>query len=299
MWRHIKTAIRKRSASRNRESSEDSEIDVAAPVKGEPLGLIPLSNGLSAKGEDLEGSFPVDVIAIHGLNGNAYNTWTHHPSQNLWLRDQLPQDLPKARIYTYGYPSHLLFSKSKAEIRDYAMKLLSCLTTVRVGQERCPIIFVAHSLGGIVCKQALILAYRDSLYSNILESTIGILFFGTPHRGARGTPEMGIVLGNIVDMLLKSSGFRLFVGKTRNDLLVALNANSSILRDVAQDFSHILDGLQVVTFYELEEKAPLGRLVRALYLIHSDIAIKSKPAALADHKLLDCGSRLCDYGCQG
>ncbi len=271
MWRSIKTAIRKRSVSRDHKAGEDEGNEITVPLETKHLGLIVLSDELTGDQGSVDGPFVVDIVAIHGLNGDAYNTWTHQKSRNLWLRDQLPRDLPRARIYTYGYPSHLLFSKSKAQIRDYASKLLSCLSAARVGQERRPIIFIAHSLGGIVCKQALILAYRNPLYSNILDSTIGIMFFGTPHRGARGTPEMGMVLGNIVDMCLKSSGSRLFMGKTRKDLLASLSANSSTLRDVAQDFTHILDGLQIITFYELEEKAPLGRLVRPFHSLSLDI----------------------------
>ena len=262
MWRSIKAAVHKRSASKRREAGED---EAAEPKTSERPGLFVLSNGELNEDESNRESFKVDVVAIHGLNGDAYNTWTHQRTQSLWLKDRLPQDLPGARIYTYGYPSHLLFSRSKAEIRDYAMKLLVCLNSARGGQEKRPIIFIAHSLGGIVCKQALILAYRNTIYSKILESTIGIFFFGTPHRGARGTPDMGIFLGNMVDLCLKGSGSRPFVGGTRSDLLAALNANSPTLRDVAQDFSHLLDRLQIVTLYELEEKVPLGRLVRGFY----------------------------------
>lgn len=44
----------------------------------------------------------VDIIAVHGLNGNANKTWTH-PNGKLWLKDFLPTALPGARIFTYGY----------------------------------------------------------------------------------------------------------------------------------------------------------------------------------------------------
>ncbi|KAH9229490.1 hypothetical protein K456DRAFT_745270 [Colletotrichum gloeosporioides 23] len=48
-----------------------------------------------------------------------------------------------------------------------------------------PIIFIAHSLGGIVMKRALILANeRSDHWSNIPENTTGAMFFGVPHRGA-------------------------------------------------------------------------------------------------------------------
>lgn len=51
-----------------------------------------------------------------------------------------------------------------------------------------PLVFMAHSLGGLVVKHMLKQANdcaisRPALY-NIFISTIAILFFGTPHRGA-------------------------------------------------------------------------------------------------------------------
>lgn len=90
-------------------------------------------------------------MAIHGLNGNAYTTWEHE-NGTLWLRDLLQRDLPGSRIYTYGYPSELFWSHSVAKLRDYSGNLLSSLAAVPERRQR-PIIFVCHSLGGIVCKQ--------------------------------------------------------------------------------------------------------------------------------------------------
>lgn len=68
----------------------------------------------------------VDIVAIHGLNGDALSTW-EHDNGTLWLRDLLPQAVPGARVFTYGYPSQLFFSKSMASLRDYAQRLLSSL----------------------------------------------------------------------------------------------------------------------------------------------------------------------------
>ncbi|KAF2114010.1 hypothetical protein BDV96DRAFT_106631 [Lophiotrema nucula] len=66
----------------------------------------------------------VDIVAIHGLNGNAHSTW-RHSNGTLWLKDLLPGDLPNSRIYTYGYPAEVLFSKSRGDIVDYSRGLLS------------------------------------------------------------------------------------------------------------------------------------------------------------------------------
>lgn len=72
----------------------------------------------------------------------------------MWLRDFLPEHVPTARIMTYGYDSRLLNSNSTASIREFSQNFLEALSTVRVGDTRRPIIFIGHSLGGLVIKQA-------------------------------------------------------------------------------------------------------------------------------------------------
>ena len=114
-------------------------------------------------------SFHVDIIALHGLNGDAYVTFTH-ANGTLWLRDLLPASLPGARIYTYGYASQAFFSASRSDMYDFAAGLLVDLDNQRATPEvstacvepldcaHClqaqarPIIFLCHSLGGMVCK---------------------------------------------------------------------------------------------------------------------------------------------------
>jgi hypothetical protein len=42
------------------------------------------------------------IVAIHGLDGHCKNSWTADNGV-LWLRDLLPDQIPSARILTYGY----------------------------------------------------------------------------------------------------------------------------------------------------------------------------------------------------
>ena len=281
-WKSLKKAIHKRRTSRNRATPDARPDDASASVvereeledeqtepsttakteRSEKHGLFLISDESSKSSASSRESFGVDIIAIHGLNGDPYKTWTDHETQCLWLRDLLPDDIPGARIFTYGYPSHVLCSTSTAGVSDYAGVLLTHIESRRVANEQRPIIFVAHSLGGIVCKRALIMAKENPTHQNIIANTVGILFFGTPHRGAVGSPEIGISLGYIVDLFMLPLGTRLFLGRTRIDLIKNLKHNSKDLGNTAEAFGHLLSArLNIITIYESEEIIPLGRPV--------------------------------------
>ena len=72
----------------------------------------------------------VDIVVLHGLNGDAYDTWTHQNGK-LWLRDFLAQQLPGARVFTFGYPSEVAFTLATGQLGDFARSLLGELNYVR------------------------------------------------------------------------------------------------------------------------------------------------------------------------
>lgn len=71
--------------------------------------------------------FPIDIIAVHGLGGDSYKTWTHRSTGKLWLRDFLPGFLPGCRVYTFGYPSKLTDVNMRAGVQDFGRKLLGAI----------------------------------------------------------------------------------------------------------------------------------------------------------------------------
>ena len=81
-------------------------------------------------------NYTVDIVAVHGLGGGAYKTWTHDNGK-LWLRDFLPGDLPGARVFTYGYNSTFVFSRETGTLREYARALLEDIRCERTLLEVC------------------------------------------------------------------------------------------------------------------------------------------------------------------
>ena len=62
-------------------------------------------------------------MAVLGLGGDAYRTW--EDEGNIWLRHFVPSQIPRVRVMSFGYDSFTAFSKSVAEIEDFAADLLN------------------------------------------------------------------------------------------------------------------------------------------------------------------------------
>ncbi|KAL4991237.1 hypothetical protein BDW68DRAFT_152995 [Aspergillus falconensis] len=195
----------------------------------------------------------IDFVFVHGLNPRARNdhpfqTWTHE-NGTFWPRDLLPRDINHSRIFIYGYNSTVTDARtmSTASIKDHADTLLNLVDLERKEQRaaRAPkIIWVCHSLGGLVVKQALLNAHENRKYTHIRTDTYGIVFFGTPHRGAKGV-ELGRIAANVAKFVSK--------GHAKNDLLKCLEDNSLFTREMSRHFKQQLEDYQIVSFVEGKE----------------------------------------------
>lgn len=79
------------------------------------------------------------------------------PTNVFWPRDLLPIEFPNCRIFTWGYDVNIdntFSSASTATVFNHAGNLLTDLTDVRMksAERERPLVFIAHSLGGIVVK---------------------------------------------------------------------------------------------------------------------------------------------------
>ncbi|KAH8600715.1 hypothetical protein B0O99DRAFT_287380 [Bisporella sp. PMI_857] len=184
-----------------------------------------------------------DLLAIHGINGHPYHTWTH-PNGAKWLEDYLPEDMPNARIMTFGYNSQI-FTSSKGFVTDFAEQLLQHLMSIRRSTDSTnrPIIFLCHSLGGLVVKKALTLAQEAHDAAAVRKSTILVAFMGTPHRGSQLASYAEIAV-----TCIKTTGFK---ANTAN--IHHLKLDSDALEELGSQFGSLLqmENIKVLTFYEL------------------------------------------------
>ncbi|KAF7856377.1 hypothetical protein EAF04_009905 [Stromatinia cepivora] len=227
--------------------------DTKDSERTERFGLFHL-NPIPTLSNGEEPLYRIDVVALHGIKGDAFKTWTEKREdnkKNFWLRDQLPVELPGARIFSYGYDANVLFSRGTGTIEDFARTLLVDLMRERKGDsnQKRRIIFICHSMGGIVLKKALITAVDNSTYRNIFDSTSAILFLATPHMGSDET-KLPLSIANVANGIL-SLPMR-FSGRVRDDLIMPLARDSSILREIQQTFKEkkLYEGLMIASFQE-------------------------------------------------
>ncbi|KAG9053227.1 hypothetical protein FS842_008484 [Serendipita sp. 407] len=225
----------------------------------------------------------VDIVALHGLDGHREHSWTADDG-TMWLKDLLPNDIPNARILTYGYDADTRsFSQTSTQtIFRHAEAFAEDLSRLRrTTDPKRPIIFLAHSLGGIILKKALVLCHGDDFETtgnlrDILVSTFAILFFGTPHSGANGV-QLAEWMGRVLSVCMS----------TNDRILKALNRDSSELENIQRLYLPASKRINTIFFYEEYPTPIIGGMAelivpRPLAIIQGDS--KARVVVLhADH----------------
>lgn len=209
-----------------------------------------------------------------------------------WPQDLLPKVFPQARITTWGYDvqiERMFSSTSQASILQHALTLLSDLVMLRIRatDKAKPLIFVAHSLGGIVVKDALSMSQSDPTHLNeILPATKGVVFLGTPHHGSN-VASMGKIAFEISKVFFQNPNI---------DILRGLERNSEILERITRSFGQVLatGRLKVHSFQEeLDTKgfpivepssSTIGYLYETTSTLHANHRNMAKMSGLGDTK---------------
>ncbi|XP_056284719.1 protein SERAC1 [Pseudoliparis swirei] len=144
-----------------------------------------------------------DVLFIHGILGAAFKTWRQKDRDMLeeeketegredytecWPKSWLAADCPNLRVLSVEYDSHLSdwMAKCPAEnqmksLAYRSQELLKKLKLAGVGER--PVVWVAHSMGGLLVKKMLLDASEDPDMHALLKNTKGIMFYSVPHHG--------------------------------------------------------------------------------------------------------------------
>jgi hypothetical protein len=133
----------KQERSTPNDTQQPSQLGKPLPdafYRADRYGLLPMHlQNPRFNDTESEENYLLDVVAVHGITGDAYNTWTHENGK-LWLRDFVPDDFPGARVFSFGYNSKVFCSLGEGTVESFARSLLEGLTRERT-EEKVAILF--------------------------------------------------------------------------------------------------------------------------------------------------------------
>jgi N-acetyl-anhydromuramyl-L-alanine amidase AmpD len=145
-----------------------------------------------------------NVIFVHGLGGHPYDTWRNgrvdvNNDGTFWPK-WIAEDVPGLNVYSLGYsasPSGWHGQTMPIEDRALELKHLLCRDPALA---TLPLIFVCHSLGGIIVKRVLLnldedRGGEDIPAARLLACVRRVVFLATPHRGAGHASFMDYLRG--------------------------------------------------------------------------------------------------------
>ncbi|KAI0857314.1 hypothetical protein F4860DRAFT_518034 [Xylaria cubensis] len=210
----------------------------------------------------------VDICFVHGLTGNRDSTWTAKGQTEPWPKTLLASELSSstARIFTYGYDAYTIRTGATAKTRmtDHAIDFLQKVTANRAQNSALdrPLIIIAHSLGGLVSKQAILKSQNSAEphLRNLYNMTEGIIFLGTPHTGSWMARWAKITV-DVFGILKSTNPSLLDALQTRNELLHSLNQDFlTLLRTLREGPEHGKK-INVICFFEAYGYPGIGQIV--------------------------------------
>lgn len=193
----------------------------------------------------------LDVVFVHGLRGSMDQTWANskaaEPEGGLWPK-WMVADVGGISAYTVGYPASWFYRPDEQELNLYARanEILEVLASYSVGTR--PMVFIAHSLGGLLVKQ--ILRNASELHSNkwlgIAENVRGIFFVATPHYGAKLANALKFIAGEAISPHIESL-------QSQSDYLFELNISTRAICGRRE--------IEVYSYYETRTLPVLGMIV--------------------------------------
>ncbi|XP_075564014.1 protein SERAC1 isoform X1 [Pelecanus crispus] len=146
-----------------------------------------------------------DILFVHGLLGAAFKTWRQQDIDRhldkkasegeedysqCWPKTWLASDCPALRIISVEYDTHLSDWKAKCPVEAHrksiayrSNELLDKLRAAGIGDR--PLVWVSHSMGGLLVKKMLVDASKNPEMDKIVNNTRGIIFYSVPHHGSQ------------------------------------------------------------------------------------------------------------------
>ncbi|KAK0724623.1 hypothetical protein B0H67DRAFT_568395 [Lasiosphaeris hirsuta] len=192
----------------------------------------------------------IDIVLVPGLGANPDDSWKSAKTEWNWTTspDGLIKDFPRARILLYMYESAWNGPlKVKNYMSNIALTLLTALRSMRQDCKSRPIVFIGHSMGGLVVAKAISYAeQRPGEFPLMFEATSAAIFFGTPFKGAPGA--------SVAAMWAQVSELTGIGQATPSKLLDYMKPDDEQLRELRNEFTRAVlkldHKIQMVCFWE-------------------------------------------------
>ncbi|KAL9020140.1 MAG: hypothetical protein Q9185_002597 [Variospora sp. 1 TL-2023] len=227
----------------------------------------------------------LDIVFVHGLGGTSRLSWSKNKDLNkFWPSKFLPleTEICLGRILTFGYNANIVrdASNRSSSVLDFAKELLFELkyakdeNTEELDIGTVPIIFIVHSMGGLIVKEAFLQGQNDPEYEKMIRMVSAILFLSTPHRGTN--------LAETLNRILQAS----FIA-TPKQFIGDLAKNSFTLQKLNDQFRHVAPKLDIVSFYETQ-MTPIGLQRNKVMVLEKESSVLGYPGEIskalhADH----------------
>jgi hypothetical protein len=215
----------------------------------------------------------VDAIFVHGAETDIEQCWHPPGHPEFSLPKMLAKELPYVCSWSLGYTSTLYRRKGfTLRLEKQAAQTIRELANRYIGRRK--VVFVAHSVGGLLVKHVLRFASesKDEEWKRIVEKTKGVVFLSTPHFGFR---------------MVKLARWLSYL-PTINDALLADLLDLEGLGQLNKDFLDIVQErtIEVEAYYEAKRSSGLLWLATKVSEKSATLGEPvAKPAPLiADHE---------------
>ncbi|KAG5800273.1 hypothetical protein H9Q69_000710 [Fusarium xylarioides] len=176
------------------------------------------------------------ALSMRDAEGAASDADRPAPS---WVRQGLRREADRARILLYEHPS----TTEDTRLSTMADALLEELESLRKREKQTrPVVFVGHSIGGVIIKMVLTKASRDPSFEDIYRQCYGAAFFGTPHQGSSyfAMPSLATGIQNLLQLSAPMP----------TSITDDLRVGNTLLLQLDDDFKSIAHDFRIWTLYE-------------------------------------------------
>lgn len=183
----------------------------------------------------------IAVIFVHGFFSSSSTCWLNKEFKTYWPELVCTEKrIPEVSVYMGGYYTEI-DSGGLYGIRECAQELFDAINRDAPGGYSAPtkktkLLFVCHSLGGIVVRYML-----ESKSHSFIDHNIGLVLMASPSMGSD-----------------YADNFKAIISFYRNKLGKQLSKDSDILNDLDDRFKDFIDDRHKGTFHGVEAVEHLG-----------------------------------------